>query len=111
MAQPADARRTMGLDFRKWRFPMPARFWSHPCCSGDAIWRRVAECGDCGEKNGLIRWMLTGHEAEARYEYTRGLKSRGAHRRMADELLAGPLLRAGAEIGARHAPALPSALP
>lgn len=62
-------------------------------CWCDGTEKRMSQgepCPKCGKPGQPARWVLTMHEAMARYQYVTGLKPVGPHRPMADEVI-GPL--------------------
>lgn len=67
---------------------MPYPMWRHECRPLMTISTTSPICSHCRQGSVFDGWRLSMHEAMARYQYVYGLKPLGAHRPMADQLLA-----------------------
>lgn len=72
---------------------MPHKCWRHYCTASLMESRRGVEvCPNCGAQGEPVGWSYSMHEAMWAYEERTGFKPIGAHRMLADLLLA-PMLR------------------
>lgn len=69
---------------------MPTRLWEHVCPSSpNAISMRIQEvCSICGKKGKYVGWQYSMIEQMGVYQRRTGFKPIGAHRPLADKLLA-----------------------